>query len=151
MKNTSIILGFGLILLLLSACKGGGDPQVQTPKMPGSDRDEHGCIGSAGYTWSRVAERCIRPFEDGVKLLPTEKPEGTSAVLAAYAVFGADSLRAELFLPSGGKNIVLDRRELPSGGFAWNTEDDDTYNLRKDPASGAWVVERRGKALYQAR
>jgi len=30
----------------------------------GGDRDEHGCIGSAGYTWCDSKERCIRPWEE---------------------------------------------------------------------------------------
>ena len=29
----------------------------------GGDRDEHGCIGSAGYVWSEVSQDCIRVFE----------------------------------------------------------------------------------------
>lgn len=31
----------------------------------GNDRDEHGCIASAGYVWSEVRKDCIRPFEEG--------------------------------------------------------------------------------------
>ncbi|GAB0174278.1 MAG: DUF3298 and DUF4163 domain-containing protein [Candidatus Altimarinota bacterium] len=31
--------------------------------VPGSDRDEHGCIGSAGYSWSSPLEKCIRSWE----------------------------------------------------------------------------------------
>jgi len=29
----------------------------------GNDRDEHGCIGSAGYSWSGTLSECIRPWE----------------------------------------------------------------------------------------
>jgi hypothetical protein len=29
----------------------------------GSDRDKHGCIHSAGYTWSEINKTCLRPFE----------------------------------------------------------------------------------------
>lgn len=83
----------------------------------------------------------------GVKLLPAEMPTDGSAVFAAYAVFSEDSLRAELFLPERG-GIVLDRRTLPSGGYAWNIEDDDTYNLRRD-VSGEWIAEKRGNVLYR--
>ncbi len=32
--------------------------------MPGSDRDSHGCIPSAGYTWCDAKQACIRPFEE---------------------------------------------------------------------------------------
>ncbi len=31
----------------------------------GGDRDEHGCLGSAGYLWCQSKEKCLRPFEEG--------------------------------------------------------------------------------------
>jgi hypothetical protein len=31
--------------------------------LVGSDRDEHGCIGSAGYSWCDNLKECIRPWE----------------------------------------------------------------------------------------
>ncbi len=30
----------------------------------GGDRDEHGCIGSAGYIWSEIDQQCVRPWEE---------------------------------------------------------------------------------------
>jgi len=33
-------------------------------KIVGGDKDEHGCIGSAGYTWCEELEKCIRPWEE---------------------------------------------------------------------------------------
>lgn len=30
----------------------------------GGDRDEHGCIGSAGYTWCEAKEKCLRVWEE---------------------------------------------------------------------------------------
>ena len=30
---------------------------------PGADRDEHGCIPSAGYTWCAKEGKCVRPWE----------------------------------------------------------------------------------------
>ena len=30
----------------------------------GNDRDEHGCIGSAGYAWCEEKQECIRPWEE---------------------------------------------------------------------------------------
>lgn len=29
----------------------------------GWDKDEHGCIGSAGYTWDEASQQCVRPWE----------------------------------------------------------------------------------------
>ncbi|WP_058836278.1 hypothetical protein [Luteimonas abyssi] len=33
------------------------------PAMPGADRDAHGCIGSAGYSWCERTAQCERPWE----------------------------------------------------------------------------------------
>lgn len=32
--------------------------------MVGNDKDEHGCIGSAGYEWSEAKQKCVRPWEE---------------------------------------------------------------------------------------
>lgn len=34
----------------------------QTPAV-GADRDEHGCIPSAGYRWCAKVRECVRPWE----------------------------------------------------------------------------------------
>lgn len=36
-----------------------------TKQMVGSDKDEHGCIGSAGYSWCESKNKCLRIFEEG--------------------------------------------------------------------------------------
>ncbi len=36
-----------------------------TGQMLGGDRDEHGCIPSAGYSWCESKQKCYRPFEEG--------------------------------------------------------------------------------------
>lgn len=33
------------------------------PVIVGGDRDEHGCIGSAGYSWDAENAKCVRPWE----------------------------------------------------------------------------------------
>merc|ERR1712238_391161 len=33
------------------------------PIIPGGDRDQHGCIGSAGYSWCDSLKECIRTFD----------------------------------------------------------------------------------------
>lgn len=32
--------------------------------LPGSDRDAHGCIGSAGYQWDESQKKCARHWEN---------------------------------------------------------------------------------------
>lgn len=116
---------------------------VQYPQSHkvGADRDEHGCLGSAGYVWCEVLQDCIRLFEKGIRL---ENVEGNN--IPAFIVFSPDSTRLELFLPNNEPNEILERRSLPSGGYAWNVEDDDTKNVRF--VDGQWTITQRDQLLY---
>lgn len=42
-------------------CTGAIEP---TEPLVGGDKDEHGCIGSAGYEWCEGKKKCIRPWEE---------------------------------------------------------------------------------------
>ena len=146
MKLNAITLTI-LSLTLFISCTGTdpikrpAQPAENSEPMPGSDRDAHGCIGSAGYTWSEVLQDCIRIFEKGTRL---ESAGGDTSV---YIVFGPDSSQVELFFSNSLPTEILDRRRLPSGASAWNVEDDDTHNLRR--MDGSWEISRRGITIYK--
>jgi hypothetical protein len=40
------------------------DTSTRKVPMPGSDRDAHGCIGSAGYSWCESRQKCLRIWEE---------------------------------------------------------------------------------------
>ncbi|MCX5855535.1 MAG: cache domain-containing protein [Deltaproteobacteria bacterium] len=40
------------------------DAAARKVPMPGSDRDAHGCIGSAGYSWCESSHKCLRIWEE---------------------------------------------------------------------------------------
>ncbi len=40
------------------------EPSPASQNMVGNDRDEHGCIGSAGYSWCEVKQKCLRSWEE---------------------------------------------------------------------------------------
>lgn len=51
-----------------------GNPQSPPPirgcgkeQIIGGDRDEHGCIGSAGYSWCAIKNKCLRVWEEPCK------------------------------------------------------------------------------------
>ena len=44
-------------------------------------------------------------------------------------------------------NEILERRGLPSGGYVWNVEDDDTKNVRF--IDGLWTISQRDKVIYR--
>lgn len=105
----------------------------------GGDRDKHGCIGSPatnGAKCSKIASVCSKRVS-GMKAV-----DGSQS---AFIVFSPDSTQVELFFSSGDKNEILDRRSLPSGGYAWNVEDDDTKNVRR--INGKWTISQRGKTM----
>lgn len=145
MKKTNLLITL-VSMLCLCACGGQGKQNAQEMSadsieqpLVGGSRDAHGCLISAGYTWSEVRKDCIRLFEEGICL---EDVEGNSCIV----VFSSDSARVELFFSNGAANEILDRRSLPKGGFVWNVEDDDTKNLRLE--NGEWVIRQRNKVVY---
>ena len=87
-KATMLFLG-----LLLTACS---PPQAPAPAAPapttaptvvGGDRDAHGCIGSAGYTWCARSATCERPWE----LAEREGIENTAPAVEAWCAAPADA------------------------------------------------------------
>lgn len=110
----------------------------------GGNRDEHGCLTSAGYTWCEVLHDCIRLFEKGIR---TEATDGSRR--SAYIVFAPDSTQTELFFSDSTPNEILQRRRLPSGTYIWNAEDDDTKTVRL--INGIWSIGQRGKTLFETK
>ena len=104
---------------LLTGCGNGGKKEAETSErkekeaVVGSDKDEHGCIASAGYTWSEVQKDCIRLWEKGVRMNAVDDAGKT-----LFLVFSPDSTQVELFFSEEGvSNEILDRRGLPAGGL----------------------------------
>ncbi len=57
MKKT-IVMAFLFVLVMIIGCAQKKKPVV------GGDRDRHGCIGSAGYTWCEEKQKCLRVWEE---------------------------------------------------------------------------------------
>ena len=104
-------------------------------ELIGGDVDNHGCKGSAGYTWSIIKNKCIRIFE-GTKLSHAEEA-GKTYTTSAYVVFEGD--KAELFLDTQIESIVLERK---SEGDSWVKND-----LQLIPWKG-YVLKKAGKIIY---
>ena len=106
-------------MLALAACNNNAkqqdtaaaDSTAQAQEAPaiGGDRDEHGCIPSAGQSWSQLRQECVQVFEVGTRLNPVEKKEG-EAVISAFVLFNDDRSKAEIFLPNSDvESIILDK------------------------------------------
>ena len=101
------------------------------PVRPGSDRDEHGCIPSAGYTWSVLRNKCIRLFEEETIQLKSFAGEER----AAFLIFSPDHSEAELFLPTESSSILLHGVKNHPGEWeqgTWLLQKKDRYTLMKN-------------------
>ena len=98
-------------------------PQQET--MVGGDRDEHGCIGSAGYTWSVLRGECIQVFEVGTRLNPVDV-EQEEAVISAFIVSKeGDNSQVELFITGEDQNPILKKEAdgtFKNGKYTYNAQ-----------------------------
>ena len=66
------LIGFGLLIIVLAIAgavyfvkTNGTLPENNNePGIVGGDKDAHGCLGSAGYSWCEAKSSCIRPWEE---------------------------------------------------------------------------------------
>ncbi len=62
------VIAISLLLAATTGVSATATPKVSDdsgmrPASVGGDRDEHGCIGSAGYSWDAENALCVRPWE----------------------------------------------------------------------------------------
>lgn len=100
----------------------------------GTDKDENGCVTSAGYRWSIIREECIRPVEVCYRLNKIDHLASESDIKSAFVAFEEDGDRAELFLPDNPKAIMLkkDSKNGPYKDAHWSLYAQNGYKLSKD-------------------
>ncbi|MCU7617019.1 hypothetical protein NZ698_07400 [Chryseobacterium sp. PBS4-4] len=75
----------------------------------GGDKDVHGCIASAGYTYSQIRNTCVRVFEQKIKLNQVNSDKSYTSMTAV--IFSKNMKKAEIFIPDGAaKSIILTRQ-----------------------------------------
>jgi len=113
MKKIFLFIG---VIATFFACRDlGGSSNKSIEKdslgtVVGNDKDDKGCVASAGYKWSVLKNICIRPFEVGVRLNPVAEIKAGDPVISAFAVLEDDGNKAELFIPNEKESIVLERK-----------------------------------------
>ena len=98
---TVLVLVLAMVLYLVIA----GPSKSEAPVI-GGDRDEHDCIGSAGYSWCEERQACIRPWE-----------EYCTKTVPKVAIFNCDGAKTvtAVFYPGDDKYVDLvlsDQRKL---------------------------------------
>ena len=125
--------------ILLSTIFLGSLVFAQEMTIKGGDRDAHGCIGSAGYTYSQIKKDCVRTFEEKIKL----KEVASDGGYIAAVIFSKDKKKAEVFVKDvEGGSLILTR---PGKAKAWKK---DGYVLVPFKKSG-YQLKKDNVVIYQ--
>ncbi len=108
MKN--LLLSFALFSILISCKPNDVDPVATNKPHKDStivdvDKDKNGCLASAGYTWSKLNQECVKAFT-GIQLNPADNASTEDETLCAYLLFNENANKAEIFLPDD-KSFIL--------------------------------------------
>ncbi|CAH0198404.1 hypothetical protein [Chryseobacterium sp. Bi04] len=119
--------------ILLSTMFLGSLVFAQEMTIKGGDRDAHGCIGSAGYTYSQIKKDCIRTFEEKIKLKEVSSDGGYIAAV----IFSKDKKKAEVFVKDvEAGSIILTRagkaKAWKKDGYVLVPFKKSGYQLKKD-------------------
>ncbi|MCJ8152755.1 hypothetical protein MKJ01_03120 [Chryseobacterium sp. SSA4.19] len=122
-----------ICLLVLSSCEKPKTTENTTKKekQVGSDKDDHGCIASAGQTWSELEQDCIQVFNKGFRLNPIEVKKD-EAVISAFVLSSDDQSKLELFLPDNTEHhtIILnkaDKDTYQNGRYKYDSDKSILY------------------------
>lgn len=136
------LLLFFLVALALGSCQSSkvtsSNQTTDSLTRIGGDKDKHGCLTSAGYTWSQLRSDCIRPFEEGIAL-HTLNTSGAYQT-AAYVVVDSIKKQAEIFVPEEHNSILLTQKEAKNYS-------NGKFHLTQD--SNCWTLRLNATPLYQ--
>lgn len=93
------------MLVLFAPLLAIGQTNTKKKQMPGSDRDAHGCIPSAGYTWSAIKKECIQTFNQDLKLEELNPKRSYTSEVAV--IFSNDKKKAEVYMPERKGGLIL--------------------------------------------
>jgi hypothetical protein len=130
MKNLKKGTLFFLALLIVYSCKLTDEKKANDIVTETSnkvvkdstlvnDKDENGCLTSAGYVWSKVNKECVKVYT-GIQLNPIDKSDNEDESMSAYILFNENASKAEVFLPNETSSIVLIREKE---GKPWVSQD----------------------------
>ena len=140
-----ILLYISLVALSISlaAC--------QRSQIAGSDRDAHGCIGSAGFVWSPLTGSCVRVFEAGLPFEPTAmNPEQNYRVYLITTLTSTGKLKAaELFWTGESTPWSLDVTDKVEDGERRLVLENNAHKLKiYRTIESAYLLEQDGKVIY---
>lgn len=132
-----------LISFMLVSCQGSGqkdtsnDSSSSLPPIGGA-KDKHGCLVSAGYTWSKIKEDCIRPWEGTITMNITDT--STNFETAAFVLLDSIKQQAELFIKEEDESILLN-------GVSAHLFANKQYQLIEE--NHCWSLIHQEQVLYE--
>jgi membrane-bound inhibitor of C-type lysozyme len=140
MKNLKLVifLAISVFLFISSLFVLGGNKGA----LVGGDKDAHGCLGSAGYSWCGARGACIRPWE--------EYCTATAGKTVTFACDASKSITATFYIGddkfvdlklSDGRNISVPhaisasgaRYAKPDESFVFWNKGDTAFITEGDP------------------
>ncbi|WP_213279915.1 hypothetical protein [Chryseobacterium indologenes] len=118
--------------------------QKQAPVL-GGDRDVHGCIGSAGYTYSQLKNSCIQTFNQKIKLKEVNTDKSYTSMTAI--IFTKDMKKAEVFIPDGAAKSIILNKEGKEKIWKSGSHIKDSYVLT--PYKKSYKIKKNDEVIYQ--
>lgn len=119
--------------------------QQKSPVL-GGDRDVHGCIGSAGYTYSQIKNDCVKVFAQKIKLKEVNSDKSSTSMTAV--IFSKDMKRAEIFISNGNAKSIILEREGKSKLWKSGSYIKETYVLVPYKKAG-YQIKKDDVVIYQ--
>ena len=129
---TAIILQARLDMVPEAAIQPSITPSNDEP-IVGGDRDEHGCIPSAGYTWCEAKQKCLRAWEEDCSA-PKTDAEQIKEVLVAKYDWDADNIVLTVRTNDGqyASGGVREINALAGGGMWFAAKVDGQWQIVSD-------------------
>ena len=125
MKKTLSAVTFAAVL---TACSHAQPPKEEM--MVGGQQDAHGCLPSAGQTYSHIKQQCVQVF-DVAEIKITDPANNT---LAVYGILSEDKQQVEIFAADLPENTIL---QAVKGGYV---SQDGKVRLMKTKKS--WKIRK---------
>ena len=104
-KKTLSAVAFAAVL---TACS--QTPKTTETPMVGGQQDAHGCLPSAGQTYSHIKQQCVQVFD----IAEIKIADPANKTLAVYGILSEDKQQVEIFAADLPENTIL---QAVKGGY----------------------------------
>ena len=92
--------------------------QTKSPELIGGQKDAHGCLIPAGYSWCEAKQKCLRPWEETCVAASTT--QSTSIDTSNWKTYKNDQYGFEFKYPGNVSDISIDTnvaQKNPDGSY----------------------------------